>query len=226
MPMMNKLLLISALIFCSASAVAKIEFPEQATVTTVSDGMLVNGKKVKAWTFSGQLSSTEIAAYYTQLWQGRSDKFDDQTLSGWRIINAVIDDIHYSAKIPELNAEDNLTYVSSMEEPDSDLIKLDKALENFPKPLGTYVVTDVKAKDGVKLSNTLLMRNSLSIAENLNFYDSYFKKYGWDIDTSAYTQDQQSGVFMARKGPENINITFDRERQYSIITAVRVDVQL
>ena len=228
MQIMIKKILIALLFGLSfkANALSLIDFPEKAEVRTVSDGMLVNGKKLRAWTFTSDWSTGQISDFYVSLWRDDSVKFDDQEIGGWRIINAMINGVHYTAKIPSFTSAESLSYVSTSEKPDSELKALDKKLTAFPKPSGTSVVTDVKSKDGVKLSNTLLMKNMLSITENIGFYNAYYKKYGWIIEKASFTKDGRRGVFMARNGPENINITIDNAKELSIITAVRVDVEL
>ncbi|MGO2012994.1 MAG: hypothetical protein ACTJH9_13755 [Pseudoalteromonas sp.] len=213
------------LFFISNKVYAAMEFPDEATVVLVSDSMLVDGMQIKAWEFKSESSVSQNIKFFTESWEPQSQYFSQDKLEEWEVLNALIDDQVYTAKLRSTPGKSTFGYMAISKEPDSKLSKLNKTLQNFPMPSGTDVIRDIKASDGPKTSNTMILKNNLSVKRNLSFYHDYFTQYNWAIDKAAYTKGLNNGVFIARNGPNNINITFSRNKGATLITAVREDVR-
>tara|TARA_B100001059_G_scaffold235105_1_gene279695 strand:+ start:3962 stop:4633 length:672 start_codon:yes stop_codon:yes gene_type:complete len=204
---------------------AKISIPENSTLVVISDGMLVDGLKMKAWEFKSNNSLDDNIAFFTDKWESKSDVFTQKKLNEWDVVNAVIDGVIYTAKLRSVGNKGTFGYLGTSEKPDDRLKKLSNSLQGFPMPNGTTVMREIKSEDGGKISNTMILDNNLSVKRNLNFYNKYYTKYNWAIDKVAYTKQLDNGVFIARNGPNNVNITFMRQKGRTFITAVREDVK-
>ncbi len=217
--------LITFILF-SKSTLANINFPEGSTVKIVSDGMIVDGLKMRAWDFKSKKNIQYNLKYFKEEWESQSEQYSEVKHNGWDIINAVIDDVIYTAKLRP--AGDNLTYgfVATSSDLDSSLNKLNNELTGFPKPSGTQIIREIKSIDGVKKSNTIILSNKQSVLNNLAFYTEYYKRFNWTINKSMFTKNKKQGAFLASNGPSNINIIFNNDRSgTTLITAVRVDVE-
>ncbi|MEM5551765.1 hypothetical protein HJP15_12350 [Pseudoalteromonas sp. NEC-BIFX-2020_002] len=204
---------------------ANISFPDNATIVVVSDGMLVDGLQMKAWEFKSKNSLSENVDFFTKKWQPKSDVFTHKQLNEWEVLNAVIGDVIYTAKLRKVGNSYTSGYIATSKEPDNRLQLIDNTLQGFPMPSGTTVIREIKSEDGGKISSTMILDNNFSVKSNLSFYKKYYTKYNWAIDKAAYTEQLDNGVFMTRNGPNNVNITFMRKKGRTFITVVREDVK-
>ena len=217
--------LIALLLLTNFKVSANISFPDSATIVVVSDGMLVDGIQMKAWELKSTKSLSENIDFFTESWQPKSDVFTHKQLNEWEVLNAVIDDVIYTAKLKTVGKSYTFGYIGTSENPKNRLQNVNNHLHGFPMPSGTTVMREIKSEDGGKISNTMILDNNLSVKSNLNFYKKYYTKYNWAIDKAAYTEQLNNGVFMARNGPNNVNITFMRQSGRTFITVVREDVK-
>ncbi|WP_024609567.1 hypothetical protein [Pseudoalteromonas sp. TB64] len=221
---LTKLFFIISLLITS-SVSAQVSFPDDSTIKIVSDGMIVDGVKMRAWDFKSKRSIDFNLDFFTSEWKDKSTKFSHVTIDNWQVINAVIENVVYTAKLRSAGKNISYGFIATSADLDSKFSVLDKSLNHFPKPSNTTLIREIKSLDGAKKSSTLIMMNGLSVKKNLAFYHEYYSKYNWAVDKSVYSKNQKSGVFLARNGPNNINIVFDSSSSKTMITVVRVDVE-
>lgn len=217
--------LLSAILFLSFSANSQISFPVDSNVQVVSDGMIVDGVKMQAWDFKSKRSLDFNLDFFKNEWEESSEKYTHVQYNGWEIVNAVIDNVIYTAKIKSAGKSSSYGYIAMTSELDAKLNSLNKQVKDFPQPNNTQLIREIKSIDGAKKSSTMILSNTLSVLRNLSFYDNYYKKFNWTINKSMYRDDKKQGAFLASNGPSNVSITFNNSSGTTLITAVRVDVE-
>lgn len=217
--------LVSAILFLSFSANGQIKFPIDSTAQVVSDGMIVDGVKMQAWDFKSKKSLDFNLDFYKNSWMEDSEKYTHVQHNGWDIINAVINNVIYTAKLKSAGESSSYGYIAMTSKLDAKLNSLNKQIKDFPQPNNTQLIREIKSIDGAKKSSTLILSNKLSVLRNLSFYDNYYKKFNWTINKSMYKDDKKQGAFLASNGPSNVSITFNNSSGITLITAVRVDVE-
>ncbi|ATC86460.1 MULTISPECIES: hypothetical protein [Pseudoalteromonas] len=224
---MNKYLikLLTVLFLLSFGVNAQVNFPVDSSVQIVSDGMIVDGVKMQAWDFKSKRNLEFNLNFFKNEWEDESKKYTYVQYDGWDIINAVIDDVIYTAKLKSAGKNLSYGFVATSSKLDGKLSSLNKEIKDFPQPSSTQLLREIKSIDGSKKSSTMILTNRLSVIKNLDFYSTYFKKYNWTINKSMFSKNKKKGAFLASNGPSNVSITFDSRANNTFITAVRVDVE-
>jgi len=217
--------LVFAILFLSFSANSQINFPVDSNVQVVSDGMIVDGVKMQAWDFKSKRRLDFNLDFFKSEWEEHSEKYTHVQHNGWDIINAVINNVIYTAKLKPAGESSSYGYIAMTSELDTKLNSLNKKLKDFPQPNNTQLIREIKSIDGAKKSSTMILSNKLSVLRNLSFYVNYYKKFNWTINKSMYKNDKKQGAFLASNGPSNVSITFNNSSGTTLITAVRVDVE-
>lgn len=92
---------------CSFGIVAEakdwpsIEFPKNAEVNIVSDGMLYNGYPMRTWILKDTQSPLVLAEFFEKQWRADSDKFDAREFNGDYVINSLQSPYLLTARISE-----------------------------------------------------------------------------------------------------------------------------
>ncbi|MEL0656888.1 hypothetical protein V6257_17840 [Pseudoalteromonas issachenkonii] len=224
---MNKYLikLLTFLFLLSFGVNAQVNFPVDSSIQIVSDGMIVDGIKMQAWDFKSKRNLEFNLNFFKNEWKDKSEKYTHVQHDGWDIVNAVIDDVIYTAKLKSAGKNLSYGFVATSSELDGQLSSLNRKIKDFPQPSSTQLLREIKSIDGSKKSSTMILTNKMSVIKNLDFYSNYFKKFNWTINKSMFSKNKKKGAFLASNGPSNVSITFDIQADTTFITAVRVDVE-
>lgn len=210
---------------CTFNVNALNSFPADSEVTIVAENIYMKGKQVSIWQVKSPLNHGQHANFYIEQWKGNGENFGVQELDSEIIVSKFESGHLYTAQVSQ-NYPHSVALVSKSSEPSNQLIRAIRKIDDLPKPAGSEVINEIKAKDGAKHSITVVMSNPRNIADNLNFYLNYLNKKGFIVERTLNDKRRKQGVILARKGPNEFNATFQTVNNKTIITAVKVDADI
>ncbi|WP_100913331.1 hypothetical protein [Pseudoalteromonas spongiae] len=216
--------LLSLLFIYSVNA-AELVFPEGSEVKVVAEDIFMNGSQVSIWQVETPLKRSEHAEFYANAWQGDGKKFGVKELESEVVVSKFFDGKLFTAQVTQ-HYPKSIAVVSVSHSPSNKLARIVSKISDLPKPSGSKVLNEIKAKDGAKYSVTLLLSNRKSISNNVSFYTRYLEQQGFTIDRAKTHHKQKEGVILARRGPSEFNATFHIENNQTFITAIRVDADI
>lgn len=202
-----------------------IEFPSDSDVSIVAKDLYMNGNQVSIWQVKNRLTKDEHANFYAENWKGNGNNFGVKNLKSETIVSKLRDRNLLTAQVTQ-SYPDSVALVSISHKPTNAMSRIVNKIPDIPKPSGSKVFNEIKAKDGAKYSVTLVLSNKRSIASNIDFYISYLEKQGFTIDKVKEHKRKIEGVILARRGPNEFNATFHKKNNQTFITAIRVDADI
>ncbi len=214
------------LLLAAFAASAKTEFPapKDAKVDIVSEDMVLNGVTMSAWELRSQRSPESVLAFYRDFWaMGKNGRpgFTEQTLGGWRIVTHIDqkNGLIYTVQAqPMVGGTLALLGVSDLLRgtvtPRTDLAS------DIPKIAGSQVQNDLVAQDLGVRSRTIVLTNSQSVQQNLDFYIDHFKRKGWKVEQGVAMDLDGTGALTVVDGGSRWNLTFSRQASATQLVAV------
>ncbi len=220
---MKFIYLLVLMVFLSGSCfAADIEFPENSNVTIIGDALYIQGKEVAIWQLKTKQPVAQIAQFYKDKWQKKADKFNLTKINQDVIINRAFNGVLYTAQLTQ-SYKGCIGIISLSKEPGNKIKRVVQKTQKVSKPSGTKILNKIISKDGAKYSTTMVMENNLSISRNLQYYFNYYQKKGWVINQRYSNKSGNEGHILAKNGPAELNVTFQKKRGKTYLTAVRVD---
>ncbi len=207
-------------------ASAKTEFPapKDAKVDIVSEDMVLNGITMSAWELRSQRQPENVLAFYRDFWaQGTNGQpgFTEQTLGEWRVVTHVDQKkgLVYTVQArPTIGGTLALLGVSNLlrsrATPRTDLGS------DIPKIAGSQVQNDLVAQDLGVFSRTILLSNTHSVQQNLDFYIDHFKRKGWKIEHGIAIGQKGGGALTVVDGGSRWSFTFSSQSGATQMVAV------
>jgi len=212
--------------FLSGSSFANdITFPENSNVSIIGDALYIQGKEVAIWQLKTKQSVDQIAQYYKDEWEETADKFNLTKINQDVIINRAFNGVLYTAQLTK-SYKGCIGIISRSKEPSNKIKRIVQKTQKVSKPAGTTTLSEIISKDGAKYSTTLVMENHLSINSNLQYYFNHYQERGWVINQTYANKSGSEGHILAKKGPAELNVTFQKKRGKTFLTAVRVDANI
>ena len=210
---MNKLftlLLLCIPSICFSVEWPDIEFPEDAVVEIVAEDIKMYGYPTKTWIVKDNASQMLTAAFFKKQWKSKSDKFDEQKLGSDYVINSLQDPFLLTARIKkEYDGVTVLVGITQNIEASSNNISADQ----FPSPLNSNIISDIKSKDLFKNGRTVILQNKRSISENYHYYRRYFQRLGWSENTGILDVNSGKAVLMMSNGANTVDISFNKRNE-------------
>jgi hypothetical protein len=199
----------------SASATNNFPAPKDAKVDIVGEDMLLNGVTMSAWELRSERAPETVLAFYRNLWaQGVNGQpgFTEQTLGDWRIVT-------------HINQKEGLVFTVQAQPMIggtlallgvSDLLRgmvtpRTKLADDLPKLAGSEVQNDLVAQDLGVRSRTIVMTNTHSVQQNLDFYINHFERKGWQVEQGMAMDQHGTGALIVVAGGSRWNMTFSRQ---------------
>jgi hypothetical protein len=215
--MISHILIGGVLAFASIGASAAIDFPapKDAKVEIVSEEMVLNGVTMSAWELRSSRSPDNVLAFYRGHWaQGDNGKpgFTEQVLGEWRIVTHVDqkDGLVYTVQAqPMAGGTLALLGVSNLLR--GTVTPKAQLAADVPKIAGSQVINDMVSQDLGLRSRTIVLTNTQSVQQNLDFYIDHFEGKGWKIEQGMAVDQDGTGVVVAVNGGSRWNMTFSRD---------------
>lgn len=216
----------ACLLVAAFAAIAKTDFPapKDAKVDIVSEDMVLNGVTMSAWELRSQRSPETVLSFYRNHWaQGTNGRpgFTEQTLGDWRIVTHIdqkLGLIYTVQAQPMVGGTLALLGVSNVLRgtvtPRTDLAS------DIPKIAGSQIHNDLVAQDLGVHSRTIILTNSHSVKQNLDFYVDHFERKGWKIEQGMAMDQDGTGALTAVDGGSRWNLTFSRKASATHLVAV------
>ncbi len=202
-----------------------IEFPSDSDVSIVAKDIYMNGNQISIWQVKNSLTKKEHANFYAENWKGNGKNFGVKNLKSETVVSKLRDQNLMTAQVMQ-SYPNSVALVSISHKPTNAMARIVNKIADIPKPSGSKVFNEIKAKDGAKYSATLVLSNKRSIASNISFYIRYIKNQGFTIDRVEEYKKKREGVILARRGPNEFNATFHKKNNQTFITAIRVDADI
>ncbi len=167
---------------CHALSVSDINDPPGASVTYVGE-MVQNGLPMQIKQFTTDATIGEVLAYYKQRWadvakhQENVPDYIEKQAGEWRILtkmeasNSVVVQLRKSDQ-GDTEGFISVTDLSRVEEPN-------KWSSDFPRMLGSQLVSNTESYDKGRRAYTLVIINDHSVEENIDYYRSSMDSEGW-----------------------------------------------
>ncbi|TMO86414.1 hypothetical protein [Pseudoalteromonas spongiae] len=221
----NILYVLLTLIFCNQSYAFTLDFPKDGSVKVVGRDLFIDSKQVSIWQIESKMSREDHAAFYAEQWKRNGNNFGVTTLKTETVVSKLYDNALYTAQVIQ-HFPHSIAVVSVSKEPSNSLKRIVRKIEDLPSPSGSEILNNIKAKDGAKYSNTLVLKNSRTISKNMNFYQTFIQKKGFSVEKAQVHPKRTLGVLLARKGPNEFNVTFERKNNQTFVTAIKVDTDI
>jgi hypothetical protein len=214
------------LLVAAFAASAKTDFPapKDAKVDIVGEDMVLNGITMSAWELRSQRPPENVLAFYRSFWaQGTNGQpgFTEQTLGDWRIVTHIDqqDGLVYTVQAqPAIGGTLALLGVSNLLR-GTPTSATDLAAD-LPKIAGSQVQNDLVAQDLGIHSRTIVLSNTHSVQQNLDFYIDHFKRKGWKIEHGLAIDPNSAGALTVIDGGSRWNMTFSRQSGATHMVAV------
>jgi hypothetical protein len=215
-----KYLYLLCYLFCGhalASQWPDIEFPTSAKVEIVADNMLSHGYPMRAWVVIDTQQQMQMAQFFIDQWQDKSEKFDARLFNGDYVINSLQPPFLLTARIHR-EFDKSITYIGITENVDEASLK--KAANKLvPKPSGTDVISDIQSNDLYKQGRTLVMTNNKSLASSYHFYRRHYQQRGWVENSAIIDTSAGKAVLQMSQGTSLVDISFSKNNSKVYIVA-------
>ncbi len=201
-----------------AYAEPALPVPKDTQLSIVGEDMSVNGASMHAYELRSALSARELLDFYAAQWPGETRV---SRLAPWTILSHPDGDHLVTVQVQALPGGASFGYVgiTNLLEPSLRLRRSD-----FPRPSGAELITDVQARDQGRRSRTVLLRSEGSLEQNLAWYESHYRRQGWQAigDPRGKANLPGSRTLLMNKGSGELNLVIASEGSKSVVTVVLV----
>lgn len=202
---------IPTLICTPASAAEWPDFPwpDSASVVIVGENVNINGLPAKIWELSSAQTPEEVLNYYRQEWKKPAvpggPGFIEKEAGGWQVISRSEEPYLYTVQVTESSMGSSKGFLA-VSRP---MELVGYQAEDFAKPAGSEVLSDVVSDDAGKRGRVVQFKNSQSIQANYNFYRNRYLADGW-AELSQLPADRNKALILMNKGSGEVSIVFNR----------------
>ena len=164
--------------------------PPQSTKNKIADEIFVNGVAVQITEFKSLLSMKQVLSFYRNKWSGKSSESES---GEWKQISQFNNKYVTTVQVKENGFSGSTGRISVWEVPK----KKPQSGKNIPIMNGSNILNEVISKDKYSVSTVVLISNTHSAEENMEFYEHYHKELGWK--TIMKKNLQQSGISLVYK---------------------------
>lgn len=160
---------------------SRIPFPHWLKTKLVAEKMVINGLPSIVYQFSAQKSADAVSAYYQQQWQrddeGNIPGYTNRKAGYWLILSRIERQRYLLTVQIRSSGSDACTgYLA-----EADLHRVEKPEENIPMLPGSKVRNNVTSYEAGQKGQTVMITNSASVEDNIQFYRHHYKKNHWNI---------------------------------------------
>lgn len=215
--MSNLSLLILLLVGCQhglAMQLATLQKPDNVTLQWVSRQLDHNGVSMQVQQLHAKKLPLALLEDYQQLWRQSGYLTQQRSLARWQLLSTVIDNHNVVLQV-ESYGSGCRGFLSSI--PINAIENRALRHDNFPRPWGTEQISKTLSNDAGARASTLVLRNNLSLAQNIRFYRHILRNNGWQIELDKITRG--TATLFATNRHVNLELALRHEKGLAYIFA-------
>jgi hypothetical protein len=196
----------------AASDWPQIEAPPRAHVQTVADDMKYSGVPMRIRKFTSETSVEGVMEFYRQRWSaGEKLKPVLNTVGEWKVIGRQSGEYYQTVQARPQGGGGSEGFIGVTTLPSKSARSSVDTL--FPRLPGSQVISDIDSSDDGRVAKMLILKNELSVASNVSYYQSTLSAQDWRQNSNFGSEQRYSSshvlYFERRKESASIVINPD-----------------